>query len=51
MIKGDPMMPETTMRAIASMIDALSEAIVAGKIKPLNGELRDGVGSRLSQPK
>lgn len=32
-ITGNPAMPETTMRAMAHMIDALSEAIVAGKIK------------------
>ena len=38
MIKGDPSMPETTMRAIASMIDALAQAIVRGEVKPLNDQ-------------
>ena len=36
MIKGDKYMPETTMRAIASMIDALAQAINRGEVKPPN---------------
>jgi glutamine synthetase len=36
MIKGDRYMPETTMRAIATMIDTLAQAINRGEVKPPN---------------